>query len=429
VGKIEGAGSIHAIAGAAASDAWAASHAPTAVLHWDGISWSRAEAPDVEARRGPLLIYGAPGATFALRDQVVSLRSGDRWQPLLSARRWTYPGFLDGIWITGLWAAGPRDLWAHLSRGDHRWLMRWNGERWQSATPSPAEDLLALWWDGATMWAAAASVLSDDPAHAGDLRRLSGEQWSVVARLPQVAMRLWGTGPGDIWAVGLGGAAWHWDGKAWTERPTGVTTDLFAVWGSGPDDIWAAGQWGTLVHWNGKAWRRWSTLGLATDQEIRGLWGSGTDDVWAAGSKGLLHFDGRGWSVHERRGHHLTSVWGRGRNDVWAVGSGYVPADPGDPRSSRLEALVLHWDGRAWTRTEIEGAGPRPDRLTGLWGSGAEAWAWGPKGALVRFDGRRWAMADAPTTADLADVRVQPGGGLWLAGAGGTLRNHPAPPP
>jgi hypothetical protein len=85
------------------------------------------------------------------------------------------------------------------------------------------------------------------------------------ARWPWTLARgtLWGSGPSDVWTVGVGEIAevLHWDGSL-LERLHGVHVPewslytvpdyswgglFYAVWGSGAGDVWIAGQ-GAMFH-------------------------------------------------------------------------------------------------------------------------------------------------------------------------------------
>ena len=133
---------------------------------------------------------------------------------------------------------------------------------------------------------------------------------------------------------------------------------LYAVTGSG-NDVWAVGEYGdgsraiTLtMHWNGGAWSIVPSPNVgALSNFLFGVSGSG-NDVWAAGyyytfeqgfevSRALiLHWDGSAWSVVPSPnpgfwGNNLYAVVGSS-NDVWAVG--YYSNGFG-------RTLTLHWDG------------------------------------------------------------------------------------
>jgi hypothetical protein len=131
---------------------------------------------------------------------------------------------------------------------------------------------------------------------------------------------IWGSGLGDIWAVGGNGAAAHFSGGAWSMVPTGMRVELRAVWGSGPGDVYAAGDGGALVHWNGTAW---STVATGVTRDLVAIAGCSASDVTVLGQSGdereqplVLHFDGRTWTSSQRLG-------------VAARAAGLVAACPG----------------------------------------------------------------------------------------------------
>jgi hypothetical protein len=39
----------------------------------------------------------------------------------------------------------------------------------------------------------------------------------------------------------------HWDGSTWTSDPSGTTNSFYGVWGSGAGDVWAVGTYGTIL--------------------------------------------------------------------------------------------------------------------------------------------------------------------------------------
>ena len=52
---------------------------------------------------------------------------------------------------------------------------------------------------------------------------------------------------------------------------------LYGVWGSGPGNVFAVGSEGTVLHYDGESWQRiLSTASLAPmDVSLEGVWGSG----------------------------------------------------------------------------------------------------------------------------------------------------------
>ena len=104
------------------------------------------------------------------------------------------------------------------------------------------------------------SSAPDGRVNQGEIRRWNGTAWSAVgtgttALLATASLRgIWGSGPNDVWIVGLGGDILHWNGSALSAVASGTTEPFNAIWGSGPNDIWAVGFNGTIVHWAGTSW-------------------------------------------------------------------------------------------------------------------------------------------------------------------------------
>src|SRR5207245_237473 len=79
--------------------------------------------------------------------------------------------------------------------------------------------------------------------------------WSSPLPSGAVLRGVWAVSPTDVWAVGDGSTALHFDGTTW--RAVTVPAMAFGqMWGSGSNDIWAAGgaYSASLDHWNGTAW-------------------------------------------------------------------------------------------------------------------------------------------------------------------------------
>ena len=67
-------------------------------------------------------------------------------------------------------------------------------------------------------------------------------------------MGISGSGPRDVWAVGLGGGMLHYDGASWLPSPVGTSAHLSSVWAASESDAWAVGAEGTLLHYDGSRW-------------------------------------------------------------------------------------------------------------------------------------------------------------------------------
>jgi len=95
----------------------------------------------------------------------------------------------------------------------------------------------------------------------GIVLRLTGSDWVEFDADPdpkspgvqrftgQSLWDVWGIQNDAVYAVGNNGTAFVWDTETWTELPTGVDNNLYAVHGSTAYDVWAAGNRGMAIHY------------------------------------------------------------------------------------------------------------------------------------------------------------------------------------
>jgi len=169
---------------------------------------------------------------------------------------------------------------------------------------------------------------------------------------------IWGSGPNDIWAVGDGSAAVHWDGRSWTAVPFGVelVAGLNAIWGSGPRDVFVVGGGGVILHFDGTSWARMTS---PVDAELIAVSGRGSRDVYAVAQSDndqvaaqLLHYDGNAWSAAALpfpfRATGLVIASGE------PVVAGFLYFDP-QPKERRQAGVVARWSGGRWTTSGWDG--------------------------------------------------------------------------
>jgi hypothetical protein len=132
---------------------------------------------------------------------------------------------------------------------------------------------------------------------------------------------------------------------------------------------------------------------------------------------------------------HLLGLAALTARDVWAVGA------VGPPASEHENALIEHWDGRAWRVI------PNPGKQAGLSGIGgsssSDVWTVGwsdadsgdNDGLIEHWDGRQWRVVSGPRLAslgisggfnDLSAVAVVSASDGWIVGTNGgdTLTEH-----
>jgi hypothetical protein len=148
-----------------------------------------------------------------------------------------------------------------------------------------------------------------------------------------------------------------------------------------------------ILHWNGKAWSLITGPSLGSDAYLYGVSTAPGGRAWAVGyvcTSGchtasetdqmlILRWDGTNWSQAAAPGVGssalLDAVSAGSGGTAWAVGSSCTPGCLAPRAASR--ALILHWDGTAWSQA----ASPSPAGkaiLTGVSaGPGGSAWAAG----------------------------------------------------
>ena len=197
----------------------------------------------------------------------------------------------------------------------------------------------------------------------------------------------------DAWAVGsyddnTTGASKtlivHWNGTSWRQvpspNPRPVFSELHGVSAVSASDAWAVGDYwnGTasaydtlILHWDGTARSQVnspnpSPAGPFSSNYLLGVSARSGSDAWAVGNydNGLsdaliVHWNGTAWSQVKApdaaaypTDFGLSGVSAVSASDAWAVGSYAVDG------SATSSTLVLHWDGTAWSQA----ASPSPVR-------------------------------------------------------------------
>ena len=308
---------LSAVWGSGPSDVWVVGAAGR-VLHWDGSAWETLSAGTTQSLyavwgSGPNDVWAVstPGAIFHSTGFANGTAEWSRATDIADAGVDTASA---GKLSRAIWGTSPRDVWVG---GD----------------PFARKGSTATWGGFRT-------VVADAGVDGGVAD--GGIVWTPVSS--SLITAIWGSGPEDIWVVGPGAkglaaggsSAAHSNGAVgsdgvpvWTAFDTQSTDVLYAIWGSGPGDVWAVGDHGTIRHFTAGA-TRWSIVESPTTAKLRGVWGTGPSDVWAVGEEGtLLHYDGTKWSAATAdfapgEKPSLFGVWGSGPNDVWAVGSGTI---------------------------------------------------------------------------------------------------------
>ena len=418
----EGGGSAD---GSAFADVFGGGDAAVDASGSDGVAPADGASFDAGAfDAGPEAGDGATGCGV-VDDGAFTIPAGK----VCTADRWCWENALpQGNSLFGVWGASPREVWAVGPMGT---ILSYDGNAWSGVALGPVD---------------------------GNVPTPEGEAYTAYSF---IGVR--GSAANDVWVVGNAGRALHFDGSAWTAKPTcEPAVDLVAVSPLGPADAWAVG-WsgpgpadaaiGAILHWDGAAWTREETGASLGGVSLSAVWARADDDVWAAGTRQdigdhlgmVLHWDGQTWTMVESQyGVGFASLWGSADGELWVAGSdeGAAAVDHFDGTSWTLaivdtateyllglsgtsatdiwaagypESSLWHWDGAAWSGQSIDGS------LTSVWtAGGSTGWAVGAWGQMVEWNGAS-ASSQAVIATSLTGVWGAAPNDVWMVGQTGGL--------
>lgn len=195
------------------------------------------------------------------------------------------------LYITGIALTGAQSGWAIGLQPAHSQpvVLRETNGAWQRAPdPPPTQEgdaLKAIAVTGPTLWVAGAR---SDATH-GDATQESGFIFARGAdgvwHRQQFGVPINGiefTSAQEGWAIGDGGVLYHFLNGTWTQYPTSMPSDLYAIAARAPNDVWVVGALGMFLHYDGTAWRMPTHF---THTNFYGL-ALSANDGWAVGDDG-----------------------------------------------------------------------------------------------------------------------------------------------
>ncbi len=243
----------------------------------------------------------------------------------------------------------------------------------------------------------------------------------------------------DAWAAGISSTSTsvqtlieHWNGTAWCTvaspdpGSSSETNQLAGVAAVSSSSAWAVGSYGTstrshtlIAHWNGTSWSQQASpnpAGFSSGSQLSGVAATSSSDAWAVGASShsftnsrtlIAHWDGTAWTqvpspnpggTGSSSQNVLYSVTATSSSNAWAVGLYSTGTGP--------NALVLHWNGTAWTQQPS----PIQAELHSVAGAApASAWAAGSMGGgpvfktlIEHWNGTAWSQQASPNPAGFA---------------------------
>jgi hypothetical protein len=324
---------------------------PGSFAHWDGKSLEMLPGPNVEADE--VFINDA------------AFRSAD-----------------DG------WAVGAYAQEGESNRQSHLLSLHWDGNAWTSIpTPSLPSTSVGPYSENKGATLEAVTIISENDVWAvgsapqeGTVKTLvlhwDGTKWEVVPS-PNVGnsdnylTSVVSLSESNVWAFGfrkVGVEAWenealslHWDGTSWKviDSPT-TLAEISAASVSSSSGIWVVSVadnvmnpppngtsvLGSAIRESGDGWKEIPMPDI-DDPILRSVVAASADDVWAVGSTGgkalVMHWDGKAWSEipppNPAGLQHLVDVGAAAKDDIWAVG--WSSEDEGEP----VRQMLVHFVG------------------------------------------------------------------------------------
>jgi hypothetical protein len=302
--------------------------------------------------------------------------------------------------VAGVSATSTGNAWAvgeHCSNrcaGQSTLILHWNGTAWSRvASPTSHGGLVSSLSDvSASAPGNAWAVGSDCTIASGTCvpltLRWNGTAW---ARVPSPAVGISDSlnavvaaSSTNAWAVGtyctgaacpFGALMLHWNGRAWARMPVpaGPGSHLDDVTATSVSDAWAVGEQCTascnafaslILHWNGTRWSKTPSPSPGATNSLFGVSSTAPGNAWAAGfsctttgcgvTRTLIaHWNGKTWaqvaSPSPGKGVVLDAVAASSASNAWAVGSNC------NGFATRCNPVILHWDGKAWTKSQPPG--------------------------------------------------------------------------
>jgi PKD repeat protein len=186
-------------------------------------------------------------------------------------------------------------IWYGSTNG---YLASWNGAAWEDSTGEVTPGDLML----GTISPDRRLVVTTRNASPNSVLQRDDVGWVLLSLPDGVSGRVaWRVADDDIWALGEGDVANHFDGISWSEHDLEVdsTARVMKIWGSASEDIWAVGEElgrALVLHYNGAGWARDREAEELIGTSATFFAGRASDDIYMSSySTGIVHFDGAVW--------------------------------------------------------------------------------------------------------------------------------------
>jgi hypothetical protein len=423
---------LQAVSAVSANDIWAVGRysdwgrAPNALtIHWDGSQWNVVSAPGMTELDG--VSARASNDVWAVGNFSGSVQAtimhwdGSSWTVVSHPMSGPNPDDISEL--NGVLAVSSNEVWAVGDMGHYYLQARVERYVGSCATPSPTVTQTPIVTPSATPSpvptnCVRAWTIVDSP-NPGDSNELTG---------------LAAISPNDMWAVGDTGTTHeyplmeHWNGGLWSViTSTDILTgsSLFDVVAISSDNIWAVGTTVTngspralTVHWDGNQWHSVPNPGQAVNSGLSGVSAVSANDIWAVGSPGVMHWDGSAWTLTQIGGVvFLDKVAAVSTNDVWAAGE------------TNTGVVMVQWNGSQWSIApgSFQGYtyGMTAISTNDIWAVNTyyDNTSW--RDWILHWDGTSWTISSHDEGERLFGVTATATNDVWAVGDSGVSGSGP----
>ena len=146
--------------------------------------------------------------------------------------------------LRGVWSDGPKNAWA-VGPGQGGSVFRFDGSGWSTVPTGVSENWQAVWGTGSEVWITGNTTIVHCKAPTACATESSGGSNTLFS--------IWGTSNTNIFAVGGSGRIVRFNGATWSSMTSPTSRTLLRVAGSGPSDVWAVGD-SVVLHFDGAQW-------------------------------------------------------------------------------------------------------------------------------------------------------------------------------
>jgi photosystem II stability/assembly factor-like uncharacterized protein len=323
-----------------------------AIFHYDGSTWNLVPAPKFLGFPGAQNAYNLTSVTFGTPNNPISRDDG-----------WTV-GFNDTITVPAPIPYPNANVSVALHWDGTTWRVEnaglsgvFAGPLWSAFMVSPTD----VWAVGQTQTGVPCSgTVCGEFWHWTGVPGLGGGWNTPQAIVKNVAFySVYMVSSTEGWAVGSGGAIYHYFGGTWTAFTSPVTVSLRSVYMISPTEGWAVGDGGTIIHYTAGTWNGPVSPGTTSNNLFSVLMVSSTEG-WAFGKAGtIVHYAGGAWT---------------------ALAPNLVPTTP---------VASLNFN-------------------SGYFNSASDGWSVGTDGVILHFDGSNYGTVTSPTINNFTSISFGP---------------------